>query len=243
MRPVFNMISDAPHTGRLKLSESAGGNSLSGPRGFTIIELLLVIVIVSLTLGLVSVRLGAVDFWREQSSIRKLQETIALLNTQAILDQQFYRMEFDLKGNSFRAGVMRPDDAGLASSSMASSTGINLDILEEQLALLLSPESSSGATMIPPPNMPALAEPNKLGGRYVLLDVVTSEGKVSRDDEDAPNPAIRFSPRGVSDFGVIHISTGGDSAITIVANPWTGLAEIHPGYKDFKWTMHRQDRD
>ncbi len=211
--------------------------------GFTIIELLLVIAIVGLTLGLVSMRIGAMDFWREQSSLRKLTETIALLNNQAILDQQFYRLEFDLKGNSFKAGVMRPDNAGLAGSSAGSRSAINLDILEEQLALLLSPESSSGATMIPPPNMPSLAEPNKLGGRYVLLDVVTSEGKFSRDNDEAQHPALRFSPRGVSDFGVIHISTGGESAITIVANPWTGLAEIHPGYKDFKWSMPRQSTE
>jgi prepilin-type N-terminal cleavage/methylation domain-containing protein len=210
--------------------------------GFTLIELVLVIAIVGLTLGLVSVRLGATDFWREQASLRKLTETIALLNNQAILDQQFYRLEFDLQSNSFRAGVMRPDNAGLGSASAGSASGINLDPLEEQLALLLSPESSSTATMIPPPSMPSLAEPTTLGGRYVILDVITSEGKFSREDEDAPKPAIRFSPRGASDFGVIHISTGGDSAITIVANPWTGLAEKYPGYKDFKWTMPTQNQ-
>lgn len=209
--------------------------------GFTLIELVLVIAIVGLTLGLLSVRLGAVDFWREQASIRKLTETIVLLNNQALLDQQFYRLEFDLKANSFKAGVMRPDNAGLAGSSGGSLSSVNLDILEEQLALLLSPETSSGATMIPPPNIPSLASPTNLGGRYVILDVVTSEGKFSRDTEDGPKPAIRFSPRGVSDFGVIHISTGSDSAITIVANPWTGLAETYPGYREFKWTMPRQE--
>ena len=97
--------------------------------------------------------------------------------------------------------------------------------------------------MIPPPAesaLSALGEPTKLGGRYVLLDVVTADGKFSREDTDAPKPGLRFSPRGVSDFGVIHISTGGDSAITIVANPWTGLAEFYPGYKDFEWTMSSQ---
>ncbi len=213
----------------------------TGARGFTLVELVLVIAIVGLTLGLVSVRLGAVDFWREQTSIRKLTETIALLNTQAVLDQAVYRLEFDLKGNSFRAGVMRPDNAGLGGASAGGLAGVTLDPLEEQLADILSPESSSGATMIPPPGMESLAGPHTFGGRYVILDVVTSEGKFSREDTEAPNPAIRFSPRGVSDFGVIHISTGGDSAITIVANPWTGLAEMHPGYKDFKWTMSRQN--
>jgi prepilin-type N-terminal cleavage/methylation domain-containing protein len=210
--------------------------------GFTLIELVLVIAIVGLTLGLVSVRMGAMDFWREQASIKKLTDTIAVLNNLAIVDQEFYRLEFDLKGNSFRAGVMRPDNAGLAGTSAGLASAINLDPLEEQLALLVSPESSSTATMVPPPGMPSLAEPTPLGGRYVILDVVTSDGKFSREDDEAPNPAIRFSPRGASDFGVIHISTGGDSAITIVANPWTGLAEKYPGYKDFKWKMQRENR-
>jgi prepilin-type N-terminal cleavage/methylation domain-containing protein len=211
--------------------------------GFTLIELVLVIVVVGLSMGLLSIRLGAVDFWRERSTLRKLTETIVLLNNQAILDQQFYRMEFDLKDNSFKVGVMRPDNAGLGGSSNGRLASFNLDTLEEDLALLLSPESSTSATMIPPPSMPSLAQPTKLGGRYVLLDVVTADGKISRDAEDIPNPAIRFSPRGVSDFGVIHISTGGDSAITILANPWTGLAEIYPGYRDFKWTGPRQNTD
>jgi prepilin-type N-terminal cleavage/methylation domain-containing protein len=211
-----------------------GAGTSSG--GFTLIELILVMAIVALTLGLVSVRLGAIDFWREQTSLRKLTETIILLNNQAVLDQQFYRLEFDLKGNSFRAGVLRPEDSGLGlAGSSERRAAINLDPLEEQLALLLSPESSSGATMIPPPSMPSLAEPTKLGGRYVLLDVVTSHGKFSRDDgDDVPKPAIRFSPRGVSDFGVIHISTGAESAITVLANPWTGLAEVYPGYREFE---------
>jgi prepilin-type N-terminal cleavage/methylation domain-containing protein len=204
--------------------------------GFTLIELILVMAVVALTLGLVAVRLGAIDFWREQTSLRKLTETIVLLNNQAVLDQQFYRLEFDLKANSFKAGVLRPEDSGLGIlGADERRAAINLDPLEEQLALLLSPESSSGATMIPPPSIPSLAEPTKLGGRYVLLDIVTAHGKFSRDDnEDLPNPALRFSPRGVSDFGVIHISTGPESAITVLANPWTGLAEIYPGYREFE---------
>lgn len=213
-------------------------------RGFTLIELILVMAIVGLTLGLMTVRLGAIDFWREQASIRRLREAIAVLNNQAVLDQSVYRLEFDLQGNSFRAGVMRPDSAmGLSVSTAGGQAGINLDPLEAQLADILSPETAPGATMIPPPResaLAALAEPTKLGGRYVLLDVVTADGKFSREDTDAPKPGLRFSPRGVSDFGVIHISTGGDSAITIVANPWTGLAELYPGYKEFEWATGSQ---
>jgi len=215
--------------------------------GFTLIELILVIAIVGLTIGLLTVRLGAIDFWREQTSIRRLTEAITVLNNQAVLDQSVYRLEFDLQGNSFRAGVMRPDNAGgIAAGGAGSLAGINLDPLEEQLADILSPETASGATMIPPPResaLAALAEPTKLGGRYVLLDVVTADGKFSREDDKPQKPGLRFSPRGVSDFGVIHISTGGDSAITIVANPYTGLAETYPGYKDFEWSMSSQSEN
>ena len=205
--------------------------------GFTLVELILVIVIVGLAIGLLSVRLGALDFWREQTTLRKLSETIILLNNQAVMDQAFYRMEFDLEANEYRVGVMRPED-----SIAATSSPVNLPPLALELAALLSPSVAEGSTMIPPPSIPSLAQPTKLAGRLVLLDIVTPRGKVARG-EKRENPYILFSPRGFSEFGVIHISLGGDAAITIMANPWTGMADIYREYKDFKWTLGRRETD
>lgn len=204
-------------------------------RGFTLVELVLVILIIGLAMGLLSIRLGILDFWREQTALRKLAETIVLLNNQAVMDQAFYRMEFDLEKNQYRVGVMRPDD-----TITATNQGVNLPPLQLELAALLSPKIADGSTMIPPPSIPSLAEPSTLPGNLVFLDIVTPRGKTTRD-EDRENPFLMFSPRGFSEFGVIHLSSGPNSAVTILVNPWTGLAESHPGYKEYKWTLGKQE--
>jgi len=194
-----------------------------------------VILIIGLAMGLLSIRLGVLDFWREQTALRKLAETVVLLNNQAVMDQAFYRMEFDLEKNQYRVGVMRPDD-----TITAELPGINTSPLALELAALLSPRIADGSTMIPPPSIPSLAEPTNLPGNLVFLDIVTPRGKISRD-EDKENPFLMFSPRGFSEFGVIHLSSGPDAAVTILVNPWTGLAETQSGYKDYKWTLGTQD--
>lgn len=201
------------------------------PRGFTLIELVLVLVIVGLAMGLAAVRLGTLDYWREQSALRKLTDTIVLLNNHAVMDQVFYRMEFDLEANSYRVGAMRPED-----SSASFSGDDTPPILQLELANVVSPAIPDGATMIPPPSIPSLAEPILLPGKMLFSDVVTSRGKTARGDKRS-NPFLMFSPRGFSEFGVLHLVMGDDTPITIFVNPWTGLAEVYREYKEFEWTL------
>ena len=65
-------------------------------RGFTLLELLLVVAIIGISMGILTVRFGGLDAWNERSAIRKLSETLVLLNNQAVMDQAYYRLEFDL---------------------------------------------------------------------------------------------------------------------------------------------------
>jgi hypothetical protein len=48
-----------------------------------------------------------------------------------------------------------------------------------------------------------------------------------------------FSPRGFSEFSVIHIVLSNGAPVTILVNPFTGGTEIYREYKDFKWTYGR----
>ncbi len=205
-----------------------------GLRGFTLIELVLVLVIIGLAMGLAVVRLGTLDHWREQAALRKLTDTIVLLNNQAVLNQVFYRMEFDLEKNQYRVGAMKPED-----TTVDVQTGDTPPILQLELANIISPAIPNGATMIPPPGLPALAEPITLAGKMMFLDVATTRGKTTRDDKRS-NPFLMFSPRGFSEFGVIHIAMGDETPITIMVNPWTGLAEVYTEYKDFEWTLNKR---
>lgn len=206
----------------------------SGRSGFTVPELLLVIVIIGLAIGLLSTRLGVIDAWRENAAFRRLQETIVFLNNQAVMDQVFYRMEFDLEKRQYRVGVMRPDDRVMENLS-----GHNLPPLQLELATILSPSVDGESTMIPPPSMPSLANPIQLPGEMYFEDVVTPRGKAV-SGEKRSNPFLLFSPRNASEFGVIHVQMGSGKQFTILVNPWTGLAEVFPEHKDFQYNLGRQ---
>ena len=200
-------------------------------RGFTLIELVLVITIMGLMVGIVSVRLSDMNFWKEEAALKKLSETIVFLNNQAVMDQSFYRIDFDLEKRQYRINVVQNQ-----SSITSNPTGINLPPLQIELAGMLSPDMGDDTTLIPPPSYPSLSEPTILPGTMDFVDVLTPRGKVATGDK-RENPYLIFSPRGNSEFGVIHLALGPKEQVTILVNPWTGLAETYREYKEFKWTL------
>jgi prepilin-type N-terminal cleavage/methylation domain-containing protein len=216
------------------MGSASSHNKDNDERGFTLIELILVLLVIAGVATIITVRLGALNFWKEEAALRKLSETIVLLNTQAVMDQSFYRMEFDLEHNAYRIGVMRGDN-----SVVGTSTAVNLPPLQLELAALLSPSLRGESTMIPPPSYPSLAQPQQLPGEMKFTDVVTPRGKAIAGDRQE-NPFILFSPRSFSEFGVIHLMMGSGRPVTLMVNPWTGLAEVYREYKEFEWTLGKQ---
>jgi len=203
-------------------------------RGFTLIELVLVIAIMGLMIGIFSVRLSDINFWKEEAALRKLSELVIFLNNQAVMDQSFYRIEFDLDNRQYRVGVVKNESA-----IMEARSGVNLPPLQLELSAMLSPDMGDESTIIPPPSYPSLAEPTTLPGAMEFLDVMTPRGKVAAGD-NRDNPYLIFSPRGTSEFGVIHVALGPGHPVTILVNPWTGMAEVYREYKEFQWNLGRQ---
>jgi len=203
-------------------------------RGFTMIELVLVVAIMGLMIGIFSVRLSDINYWKEEAALRKLSELVLFLNNQAVMDQAFYRMEFDLEKQEYRVGVMQNQ-----SSVVQNQSGVNLPPLQLELSAMLSPDMGHESTMIPPPSYPSLAEPTTFPGAMQFLDVMTPRGKANTGDK-RENPFLIFSPRGSSEFGVIHLALGPGKPITLLVNPWTGMAEVYREYKEFEWTLGRQ---
>ncbi len=211
---------------------------LLSDHGFTLVELVLVIVIIVIGYSLVSVSFGVVSFWREENFLRRLNQTVPFLYHQAIADQSFYQIEFDFKERNYKIGVMRPE-----SSTDANLVGLAQDAgsLTLELAAILSPSVGRTYTVIPPPDYPSLADPVPFPEGLEVEDIRTMRGKHMGNEEG--KVYILFSPRGFSEFAVMHFLTSEGQPVTILINPFTGTTELFREYKDFEWTYGRQKKD
>lgn len=206
--------------------------------GFTLIELVIVVAIVGIALSLLVVRGGNTAYWQQEGFIRRLSELAVFLHYQAIVDQEFYRLEFDFDRNEYTVGVMKSDDgvSGELTDLAADAGNITLE-----LAHKLSPSLGGNQTVIPPPSFPSLAEPVYLPEGINFESIRTMRG-MHRANEGGKVFTL-FSPRGFSEFAVIHLRVGEEGKVTILINPFTGLSEIFRDHRDFEWTYGRQARE
>lgn len=221
-------LSQTPYNGRRTLQRESSG--------FTLIELIVVILLLSAIVTIVGLRTGSFTHWKEQAFIRKLTETIVFLHHQAVADQAFYQLEFDFDQRSYRVGVLRPEGESEALAQLGSEVGA----LSIELAAFLSPSLGTTQTLIPPPSFPSLAEPVLFSDDLVVTDMRTMRG--DQRAEDGGKAFIMFSPRGFSEFAVIHLALAGGRPLTILVNPFTGNTQIYNEYKEFEWTYGRKQQ-
>ncbi len=218
----------ADHKPRLRPASTSKRSALAA---FTLIELVIVITIIGVMLALFGLRTGTFNYWRDEGFLRRLTETMVFLNRQAVVDGNYYRLELDFAKSQYSVGVMQ-DASGVASASAAATAGA-LGNLSLELNEILSPALGSTQTLIPPPSLPSLAEPVPFPEGLILKNVKTARGV---QDQASEEPAyILFSPRGFSEFAVIHLSLTNGDPVTIAVNPFTGLAEVYREERDFDW--------
>lgn len=201
-------------------------------RAFTIIELVVVITIIGISASIVAIRLGTLDYWREDSATRRLKEVISLLFHQAVVDQAYYAIRFTVDEGAYEVGVMRAEGDQFERELGELNDGAGLLSLE--LSAFLNPSIGEAQTLIPPPNFPSLAEKVRLPSSITIQDIKTMRG-VAQNGQGA-QPYILFSPRGFSEFFVLHLGGRGGQVTTLVMNPFTGSPTVYNEYRDFEWT-------
>ena len=80
-----------------------------------------------------------------------------------------------------------------------------------------------------PLEFPSLAEKHELTSGMVFRDVSTRSGKINTGTF-----ALRFSPRGGTDFAVVHVASG-TRVFTLTVNPTTGEVKLVDGDVDLVW--------
>ncbi len=208
-------------------------------RGFTLIELIIVLSIFGVALGLVAMRAGVFSFWNDERFLRRLSETITFLHAQSIAEQASYELSFDLTEQSYKVGVRRTE-----AEDYSQLQGLTQDagIISLELAAFLSPTAGKNYTIIPPPSFPSFAQPIRLPEGTRIEDVRTVRGIAKPEDESSKLAVIGFSPRGFSDFAVIHLRLRSGGVVTLLVNPFTGGVQIFREYRDFEWTYGRKSR-
>ena len=199
--------------------------------GFTLIELMIVMLIIGALGGIVATRTNSFSYWQQEGFIRTLTETITFLHHQSVSDQSIYRLEFDLENNLYKVGALKVEDEQEAVTSLTEDYGY----LSLELAALRNPGIQGIASFIPPPSIPSLGVPVQIPMGLKIRDVRTMRGL-----ETEGKPYVDFSPRGFSEFAVIHIILATNEVITILVNPFTGIAKIIRADKDFQWTYGRK---
>lgn len=193
---------------------------------------MLVILVVSALVYLGFRNSSSAQFWKRQGAIRELNETMRFLFHQAIADRSFYEIEFDLEKSTYKVGVLRPEPGADDRLQEVAQDAGNITL---ELNAFLNPSYGESYTVIPPPNFPSMGEPRQLPDGLTIEAVYTPTGWIRRSEKKKAR--MRFSPRGFAEFTVLHLLMGGEQEMTLVNNPFTGLTQLHPGFKDYEWTF------
>lgn len=191
--------------------------------------------VVAIALALLGFRTGTFAYWKEEGFLRRFSETIIFLHHQAVTDQRYYgmRIQLDENNQSYRIGVIGGDPASSAPVSLASAyLGNDAGALTIELSSKLNASAGVSGNLVPPPSFPSLAEPQTLPPGMSIIDIETPRGpQTAREGGEA---YILFSPRGLSEYSVIHLRMSTGAPVTLVVNPFTGLTETYREYREFK---------
>ncbi|MCB0335860.1 MAG: prepilin-type N-terminal cleavage/methylation domain-containing protein [Bdellovibrionales bacterium] len=213
--------------------------------GLTLIELVVVLAIIGIISGFATFKSGAFAYYEQEGMLRRLSETITFLHHRAITDGVFYRMEFDLDPDKpqYKVGEVVPQGSTEGDENLSTFSQAGVGLLSLEMAAHLSPSIGEYQYMIEPRSIPSLGKPVELPHGCVFKDINTMRGKFEENSSDGTKPYVLFSPRGFSEFAVIHITLAQGNDVTVLINPFTGLTSIYREYKEFEWSYGRKKED
>ena len=260
-------------TKRKKLSQRSSSLrmffSQSSDSGFTLIEIVAVILIIVILAGFTVSRFDSVNAWKTRAAIRQFVATWEFLTTQALVSDSTYRLVIDLDRNSYYVRKeVRP---------VSGSTSVEVDYLEnlrtkgekerrrekaEQELLSVDAEYliedarvAQGVEgvfyeyVFGDPHAPVReARPTEfpsLADEIVFPDQVRLASVKVRGEEHLDEKAfVRIAPRGGSEFAIIYLLIGDEEEqLTVVNDPAQGTFAVRAGHISSDWSRIIKKRE
>lgn len=228
--------------------------------GFTIIELVLVIVVISMMASMMGGQFSSVRGWRTKSGLRALIRTWELVCNEAITKNSNYRLIFDLDNQSYyvrreiqsapdhvqyvdRAKNLRSEKEkerrsqeeaeelpSIEEEFQKEDENQNQDLDKVFFSYIFS-DPGAGFRLGLPIWEPSMGEPTRLPDDLVITGVKV-RGRVEQDGQ----PFIRVSARSGSEFAVVYVKMG-EQEFSLLNDPGASTFSIKDGHVDFNWIL------
>lgn len=233
----------------------------SDHRGFTLIELILVISLIGIMSTLAVTRMGSLSQWQQREDLRRFTNTWEMLFNESMATGKAYRLVIDLDNESYHVREeipLNPEELSvtqvdnLANLRLESEQqrrseneanelpGLEEEYQEQQqLSSDLLDRQFQRYVLMSPGSNTRLALPlkfPKLAKPFALapgLEFLDIK-MANQQTLDGGSSFIRFSPMGASEFAVVHLKRN-DEIYSVFMNPATGSVRLSAGYEDFTW--------
>jgi len=175
--------------------------ALRARRGFTLIEMLIVIALMGLAGALVIPSMSSVGALRVHGALRTIVSDITLAQADAIAFQERRAVVFDVPNNSYRL---------LAVSGSA---------IDEATQTMFDPTKQNGRYIV------SLSTPSFGGSRVTGVRMNGTDTNTTLMFDDMGTPIISAAGDQASSGGVISVA-GMDSAWDIIVEPFTGRVSV-----------------
>ncbi len=180
--------------------------------GFTLIELVVVLVIIGAVFGIINLSSGTIEYWQKESFVRKLSEILEFLHHNAIADQKNYRIEFYMGDDKHYYKIGLPSSEGTGTSGMPNYPSLSNEEYLPKDTYIVDIKTARGI-----------------------------EETSTNDKNPYLNFHKRgFSDFGVIHLGMYNRQDE-IAYVTILVNPFTGLTKIYREYRDFEYTYKKNE--
>ena len=234
--------------------------------GFTLVEVVVVIVLFALLATSVVSRFDVLSGWKDKESFRSFLNTWEFLFRESAAKGDAFRLVIDLDRNSYSAyrEIPNPDDNvqqvdRLKNLRLKSEQKRRAE--QEQNAILSGeeefqledrrqsesleklffetayPDPHGNVRLARPLDFPQLAESQLLPEGMRFRSV-----KVAGEFRQDGQAVIRFSPRGGTEFAIVYLQLR-DQLFSVYMNPTTGDVISRPGEVDVEWSVGRPSQN